>query len=148
MVERDPRLGPEDGRPSRRSILLRRIAASAVLLGILAVVGLASASFLRDDDPPPPPTETVPALARLRIIFEHVDGFRIAHEDLLLRGPGEYLGARQSGAPLLRFADLTRDADLLEAARTLAESMFDRHPDEAALHVRRWMSGRAELLRA
>jgi ATP-dependent DNA helicase RecG len=88
------------------------------------------------------------ARARLRIIFEHVDGFRIAHEDLLLRGPGEYLGARQSGAPLLRFADLTLDADLLEAARTLAESMLDRHPDEAALHVRRWMSGRAELLRA
>ena len=88
------------------------------------------------------------ARARLRIIFEHVDGFRIAHEDLLLRGPGEYLGARQSGAPLLRFADLTRDADLLEAARTLAESMLDRHPHEAALHVRRWLSGRAELLRA
>jgi len=69
MVERDPRLEPEGGRPSRRSILLRRAAASAVLLGILAVIGIASASFLRDDDPPPPPTETVPALARLRIIF-------------------------------------------------------------------------------
>jgi UPF0755 protein len=69
MVERDPRLEPEGGRPSRRAILLRRTAASLVLLGILAVVGLASASFLRDDDPPPPPTETVPALARLRIIF-------------------------------------------------------------------------------
>ena len=69
MVERDPRLEPEDGRPSRRAILLRRTAASVVLLGVLAVVGLASASFLREDDPPPPPTETVPALARLRIIF-------------------------------------------------------------------------------
>ncbi len=69
MVERDPRLGPEDGRPSRRAILLRRTAASVVLLGILLVVGLASASILRDDDPPPPPTETAPPLARLRIIF-------------------------------------------------------------------------------
>ena len=69
MVERDPRLEPEGGRPSRRAILLRRTAASVVLLGILAVVGLASASFLREDDPPPPPTQTVPALARLRIIF-------------------------------------------------------------------------------
>ncbi len=88
------------------------------------------------------------ARARLRIIFEHSDGFRIAHEDLVLRGPGEYLGARQSGVMLLRFADLTRDVDLLEAARTVAESMLDRHPDDAALHVRRWMSGRAELLRA
>ena len=88
------------------------------------------------------------ARARLRIIFEHTDGFRIAHEDLVLRGPGEYLGARQSGAPLLRFADLARDADLLEAARAVAESMLDRHPGDATLHVRRWMSGRAELLRA
>jgi UPF0755 protein len=69
MVERNPRLDAEGGRPSRRAILLRRTAASVVLLGILAVVGLASASFLRDDDPPPPPTETVPALARLRVIF-------------------------------------------------------------------------------
>jgi ATP-dependent DNA helicase RecG len=88
------------------------------------------------------------ARARLRIIFEHTDGFRIAHEDLLLRGPGEYLGARQSGAPLLRFADLARDADLLEAARPVAEAMLDREPGAAALHVRRWMSGRAELAHA
>jgi ATP-dependent DNA helicase RecG len=88
------------------------------------------------------------ARARLRIIFEHTDGFRIAHEDLLLRGPGEYLGARQSGAPLLRFADLARDADLLEAAQPVAEAMLDRAPQAAALHVRRWMSGRAELAHA
>jgi ATP-dependent DNA helicase RecG len=88
------------------------------------------------------------ARARLRIVYEHTDGFRIAHEDLLLRGPGEYLGARQSGAPLLRFADLARDADLLDAARPLAEAMLDRHPLDAERHVRRWMSGRAELMRA
>jgi ATP-dependent DNA helicase RecG len=88
------------------------------------------------------------ARARLRIIYEHTDGFRIAHEDLLLRGPGEYLGARQSGAPLLRFADLERDADLLESARPVAEALLDGAPDEAARHVRRWMSGRAELMRA
>jgi ATP-dependent DNA helicase RecG len=88
------------------------------------------------------------ARTRLKIIYEHTDGFRIAHEDLLLRGPGEYLGARQSGAPLLRFADLARDADLLEAARPIAEVLLDRHPDEAARHVRRWMSGRSELMRA
>jgi UPF0755 protein len=69
MVERGPQLDPPGGRPSRRTILLRRTAASVVLLGVLALVGLASASFLRDDEPPPPPTETVPALARLRIIF-------------------------------------------------------------------------------
>ncbi len=88
------------------------------------------------------------ARARLRVIYEHTDGFRIAHEDLALRGPGEYLGARQSGAPLLRFADLVRDADLLEAARPVAEAMLDAHPEAAALHARRWMGGRAELARA
>jgi ATP-dependent DNA helicase RecG len=88
------------------------------------------------------------ARARLRVIYEHTDGFRIAHEDLSLRGPGEYLGARQSGAPLLRFADLVHDADLLEAARSVAEALLDGAPDEAARHVRRWMSNRAELMRA
>jgi ATP-dependent DNA helicase RecG len=88
------------------------------------------------------------ARARLRIVYEHTDGFRIAHEDLLLRGPGEYLGARQSGAPLLRFADLACDTELLDAARPLADAMLDRHPQDAERHVRRWMSGRAELMRA
>jgi ATP-dependent DNA helicase RecG len=88
------------------------------------------------------------ARARLRVIYEHADGFRIAHEDLLLRGPGEYLGARQSGAPLLRFADLVRDTDLLEAARPVAEAMLAAHPEAAALHARRWMGGRAELAHA
>ncbi len=88
------------------------------------------------------------ARQRLRVIFEHTDGFRIAHEDLVLRGPGEYLGARQSGAPLLRFADLVADADLLDAARAAAESMLDQHPDAAARHLQRWMGGRAELAKA
>jgi UPF0755 protein len=69
MVERDPGLDPRGARPSRRAIVLRRSAASVVLLGILGVVGLASAAFLREDDPPPPPVETAPPLARLRIIF-------------------------------------------------------------------------------
>src|SRR5512139_2147381 len=64
------------------------------------------------------------ARKRLRVIFENSDGFAIAREDLLLRGPGEYLGARQSGAPLLRFADLEKDADLLESARLVAETIL------------------------
>jgi ATP-dependent DNA helicase RecG len=88
------------------------------------------------------------ARARLRVIFEHADGFRIAHEDLLLRGPGEYLGARQSGVPLLRFADLARDEDLLEAARAAAGELLERHPDAAERHVRRWLGGRADLAHA
>ncbi len=88
------------------------------------------------------------ARRRLRIVYEHTDGFRIAHEDLLLRGPGEYLGARQSGLPLLRFADLTADTDLLEAARAAAEELLQTAPETAARHVERWAAGRAELMRA
>ena len=52
----------------------------------------------------PPLSET--ARVRLKVIFENTDGFEIARQDLLMRGPGEYLGARQSGAALLRFADI------------------------------------------
>ena len=88
------------------------------------------------------------ARRRLKIIYEHTDGFRIAHEDLLLRGPGEYLGARQSGLPLLRFADLALDTDLLDAARVVADELLQTAPDAAARHVARWAAGRAELMQA
>ncbi len=88
------------------------------------------------------------ARRRLKIIYEHTDGFRIAHEDLLLRGPGEYLGARQSGLPLLRFADLALDTDLLDAARAVADELLQTAPDAAARHVARWAAGRAELMQA
>jgi len=88
------------------------------------------------------------ARRRLKIVYETSDGFRIAHEDLLLRGPGEYLGARQSGAPLLRFADLARDEALLREARALADELLERAPDAARQHLERWMSGRADLVNA
>jgi ATP-dependent DNA helicase RecG len=88
------------------------------------------------------------ARERLRIMYESHDGFAIAARDLELRGPGEFLGARQSGVPLLRFADLVRDADLLAAARTTAERMLDAFPEAAHAHLERWVGGRAELLRA
>jgi ATP-dependent DNA helicase RecG len=88
------------------------------------------------------------ARQRLKVVYEHADGFRIAHEDMLLRGPGEYLGARQSGVPLLRFADLARDEALLEAARAAADELLDRDPAAAARHVARWASGSAELMGA
>jgi ATP-dependent DNA helicase RecG len=87
------------------------------------------------------------ARERLRIIFENADGFEIARHDLRLRGPGEILGARQSGVPMLRFADLERDADLLEAARALAPQMLRDHPANAELHLQRWLGGRQELLK-
>jgi ATP-dependent DNA helicase RecG len=85
---------------------------------------------------------------RLRVIYESADGFVIAREDLRLRGPGEILGARQSGVPLLRFADLDQDADLLESARAVAESLVSDSPSVAERHLERWLGGRAEFLRA
>jgi len=84
------------------------------------------------------------ARARLKVVFENTDGFEIARRDLLLRGPGEVLGERQSGAPLLRFADLERDEALLRAAREAAESLLRDDPERARAHVARWLSNRQD----
>ncbi|WP_394788834.1 ATP-dependent DNA helicase RecG [Rhodoferax sp.] len=88
------------------------------------------------------------ARARLKAMAETNDGFEIARRDLEIRGPGEFLGARQSGAPLLRFADLETDAELLEWARALAPTMLDRYPALAEQHVQRWLGSKAEYLKA
>jgi ATP-dependent DNA helicase RecG len=85
------------------------------------------------------------ARARLKVIFELTDGFEIARQDLLLRGPGELLGHRQSGLPMLRFADLERDVALLEAARNLAQRCLADHPDITARHLERWIGHRQSL---
>jgi ATP-dependent DNA helicase RecG len=87
------------------------------------------------------------ARARLRVIYEHTDGFAIAREDLRLRGPGELLGSRQSGVPMLRFADPELDVELLEAARSAADTLLRDAPSAASRHVERWLGGREELLR-
>jgi len=87
------------------------------------------------------------ARERLRIMYEHTDGFEIARQDLRIRGPGELLGARQSGVAMLRFADLEADLDLLEAARDVAERLLRDHPQAAQAHLERWMGGRQEYLR-
>jgi ATP-dependent DNA helicase RecG len=88
------------------------------------------------------------ARQRLKIIYENHDGFEIARQDLLLRGPGEYLGARQSGAPLLRFADLERDTDLLEAARATADELIAGRSSAVSRHVDRWLGTRKFFLKA
>ena len=88
------------------------------------------------------------ARARLKAIVETNDGFEIARRDLEIRGPGEFLGARQSGAALLRFADLATDDELLEWARAAAPVMLDKYPALAEKHVLRWLGGKAEYLKA
>ncbi len=88
------------------------------------------------------------ARARLRAMAETNDGFEIARRDLDIRGPGEFLGARQSGDAMLRFADLDRDTELLEWARREAPMLLDQHPALAAKHVTRWLGGKSEFLKA
>jgi ATP-dependent DNA helicase RecG len=88
------------------------------------------------------------ARERLKAMAETSDGFEIARRDLDIRGPGEFLGARQSGAALLRFADLTEDSHLLAWAREAAPVMLDRHPALAERHVARWLGSRTDYLKA
>jgi ATP-dependent DNA helicase RecG len=83
---------------------------------------------------------------RLEIIFKSTNGFEIAQRDLELRGPGEYLGERQSGEPLLRFADLERDGELVAHAIEAAAEMLERHPAAARAHVERWLGARRDLI--
>nr|MBP6655456.1 hypothetical protein [Propionivibrio sp.] len=65
-----------------------------------------------------------------------------------LRGPGEFVGSRQSGVPLLRYADLELDTDLIEWARDMAEHLLRTAPDRAERHLKRWLGSREELLKA
>jgi ATP-dependent DNA helicase RecG len=88
------------------------------------------------------------ARRRLKIIFENTDGFEIARQDLQIRGPGEFVGSRQSGVPLLRYADLEMDADLVEMAREVAEKMLTEHAELAERHLQRWLGSREELLKS
>ena len=88
------------------------------------------------------------ARARLRAMLETGDGFEIARRDLEIRGPGEFLGARQSGAALLRFADLATDQALLAWARQTAPVLLDACPELARRHEQRWLGGKTEYLKA
>ena len=88
------------------------------------------------------------AKERLKAMAETQDGFEIARRDLEIRGPGEFLGARQSGAAMLRFADLSTDQEWLVWAQKLAPKMLDSYPLEAEQHVSRWLGHRQEYLKA
>ncbi|MBL8384320.1 MAG: ATP-dependent DNA helicase RecG [Burkholderiales bacterium] len=86
------------------------------------------------------------ARARLKVIYGSSDGFAIAREDLRLRGPGEFLGRQQSGAPLLRFASLEEDLDLIEAASACADAMLAADDPRVARHLERWLGAREAYL--
>jgi ATP-dependent DNA helicase RecG len=86
--------------------------------------------------------------ARLLAMLHTDDGFEIARRDLEIRGPGELLGARQSGAALLRFADLQLDEALVHAARRAATLLLAKDPQTAARHVARWLGEKADYLKA
>jgi ATP-dependent DNA helicase RecG len=88
------------------------------------------------------------ARERLRAMAESNDGFEIARRDLEIRGPGEFMGARQSGAALLRFADVVEDVALLDWARRVAPRMLDQMPELAEKHVQRWLGIQSEFLKA
>jgi ATP-dependent DNA helicase RecG len=88
------------------------------------------------------------AKERLRAIVDTHDGFEIARRDLEIRGPGEFMGARQSGNALLRFADLAEDAPLLQHARSVAPSLLDAHPAAARAQVERWLGAKVEFMKA
>ena len=86
------------------------------------------------------------AKERLKVMYETTDGFEVARRDLQLRGAGGFLGVRQSGLPLLRFADLETDIALLEQARDAVDWLLTHDPNAAHMHLQRWLGNRAELL--
>ncbi|RXZ33311.1 ATP-dependent DNA helicase RecG [Oxalobacteraceae bacterium CAVE-383] len=87
------------------------------------------------------------AKQRLMTMRATTDGFEIARRDLEIRGPGEFLGARQSGEALLRFADLAADQWLVDQARTLAQQLLRDDPATVDAHLARWLGGREEFLK-
>ncbi|HUH60040.1 MAG TPA: ATP-dependent DNA helicase RecG [Candidimonas sp.] len=93
-----------------------------------------------------PPLSAI-ARQRLRAMYETDDGFEIARRDLEMRGPGEFLGVRQSGQELLRFANIDGDAELVEQARQAVTLMRDRYSRHCHAHMQRWMRGKQDFLR-
>jgi len=69
------------------------------------------------------------AQARLKILESTTDGFAIAEHDLALRGPGDFLGTKQSGLPEFKLADLTQDGACLDAARKAAFELVEQDPE-------------------
>ncbi|OGT35996.1 MAG: ATP-dependent DNA helicase RecG [Gammaproteobacteria bacterium RBG_16_51_14] len=79
------------------------------------------------------------ARTRLETMRNISNGFEIARKDLELRGPGEFLGTRQTGLPVMRIADLMRDAGLLPQVQKAATLLINKYPDRVELLIRRWL---------
>jgi ATP-dependent DNA helicase RecG len=79
------------------------------------------------------------AKARLSTIRDTQDGFKIAQKDLEIRGPGEWLGTRQAGAPVLRIADIMRDQYLLPEIRQAASMIMQQYPERVDRLLQRWL---------
>lgn len=85
---------------------------------------------------------------RLGVMRESNDGFYIAEQDLLIRGPGELLGSRQTGLQQLSVADLERDGHLLPQVKTMAEQLIDQHPQHVDAIIKRWMGNAEQFAQA
>jgi ATP-dependent DNA helicase RecG len=89
------------------------------------------------------------ATARLSVMEKTNDGFRIAEEDLKIRGPGDFAGVRQSGIPDLVFSDIVRDARILARSREIAGMLLDRDPDLSLpdhAELKSWLQSREASL--
>ena len=84
---------------------------------------------------------------RLKVIYENIDGFKISEEDLKLRGPGEFLGLKQSGLPALKIADINKDKTLLDYAKDDAEDLINKNHNAIESHLQRWISNYQEITR-
>ena len=84
---------------------------------------------------------------RLKVIYENLDGFKISEEDLRLRGPGEFLGLKQSGLPALKIADINKDKTLLDNAKEDAEDLINKNHNAIESHLQRWISNYQEITR-
>ena len=85
---------------------------------------------------------------RLTVMRESSDGFYIAEQDLLIRGPGELLGSRQTGLQQLSVADLERDGHLLPQVKSMAEQLVSEHPQHVDAIIKRWMGNTEQFAQA
>lgn len=86
------------------------------------------------------------AKRRLKVIYENTDGFKIAQEDLLIRGPGEILGSKQSGLPDMRFANIEEDIGLLNIIKSIIAMMHDKYIDNTKQLINIWFYHQQDLI--